>query len=189
MLMRFANGERKVWSVARAPTVQDEDDRQLHRELLSLKSEQTRHVNGDEGVARGLGTGGRGRGPGGLRRSSMSVPGCCRAARPPTWPGSGSSWTCGRSGSTGGVRVGDLRLACDPQPAWAGLAQLLPLPSSQFRPGGQGTHAVSSRYGQGQEKVPGLISRCGPPGSATAFEEMRPGTFSVDAKLGDWKRH
>ena len=50
MLMRFANGERKVWSVARAPSVQDEDDRQLHRELLALKNEQTRHVNRIKGL-------------------------------------------------------------------------------------------------------------------------------------------
>jgi transposase len=50
MLMRFANGERKAWSVARAPSVQDEDDRQLHRELLALKSEQTRHINRIKGL-------------------------------------------------------------------------------------------------------------------------------------------
>jgi transposase len=55
MLMRFANGETKVWSVVRAPSVQDEDDRQLHRELLSLKSEQTRHVNRIKGLLAGWG--------------------------------------------------------------------------------------------------------------------------------------
>lgn len=55
MLMRFANGEPKVWSVVRAPTVEDEDDRQLHRELLSLKSEQTRHINRIKGLLAGWG--------------------------------------------------------------------------------------------------------------------------------------
>ncbi len=50
MLMRFANGESKAWSVVRAPSVQDEDDRQLHRELLTLKNEQTRHVNRIKGL-------------------------------------------------------------------------------------------------------------------------------------------
>ena len=55
MLMRFANGERKAWSVVRAPSVEDEDDRQLHRELLALKNEQTRHVNRIKGLLASFG--------------------------------------------------------------------------------------------------------------------------------------
>jgi transposase len=55
MLMRYANGESEAWSVVRPPRVQDEDDRQLHRELLSLKGEQTRHVNRIKGLLAGWG--------------------------------------------------------------------------------------------------------------------------------------
>jgi transposase len=45
MLIRHAMGEKKAWSVVNVPGVQDEDDRQLHRELESLKRERTRHTN------------------------------------------------------------------------------------------------------------------------------------------------
>ncbi len=44
-LIRWFGGEPKVWSVVQVPTVKDEDDRQLHRELRTLKNEQTRHTN------------------------------------------------------------------------------------------------------------------------------------------------
>ena len=44
-LIRWFGGEPKVWSVVQVPSVKDEDDRQLHRELHSLKSERTRHTN------------------------------------------------------------------------------------------------------------------------------------------------
>ena len=44
-LIRWFRGEPKVWSVVQVPSVKDEDDRQLHRELRALKSEQTRHTN------------------------------------------------------------------------------------------------------------------------------------------------
>jgi hypothetical protein len=41
MLIRWHNGEKKVWSVVHIPTVADMDRRQLHRELIELKSERT----------------------------------------------------------------------------------------------------------------------------------------------------
>ncbi len=44
-LIRWFGGEPKVWSVVQVPTVKDEDDRQLHRELRALKNEQARHTN------------------------------------------------------------------------------------------------------------------------------------------------
>jgi transposase len=44
-LIRWYDGEPKMWSVVRVPSVKNEDDRQLHRELQTLKKEQTRHVN------------------------------------------------------------------------------------------------------------------------------------------------
>jgi transposase len=45
LLVRYHNGEKKAWSVVRVPTVAEEDQRQLGRELLALKDEQTQHVN------------------------------------------------------------------------------------------------------------------------------------------------
>jgi transposase len=43
LLVRYANGEDRVWSVARVPTAVEEDDRRLHRELRRLKKERTGH--------------------------------------------------------------------------------------------------------------------------------------------------
>jgi transposase len=45
MLIRWHNGETKVWSVVQVPSADDEDGRQLHRELVSLKDERTEHIN------------------------------------------------------------------------------------------------------------------------------------------------
>jgi transposase len=45
MLIRYHSGETKVWKVVRPPSLQEEDQRQLHRELRTLKSERTRHSN------------------------------------------------------------------------------------------------------------------------------------------------
>jgi transposase len=44
-LIRYWHGEKKVWSVVRVPTVEQEDGRQLSRELETLKQERTRHRN------------------------------------------------------------------------------------------------------------------------------------------------
>jgi transposase len=41
MLVRYRNGERRVWSVVCVPDVADEDRRQLHRDLQELKDERT----------------------------------------------------------------------------------------------------------------------------------------------------
>jgi transposase len=54
-LIRWHNGEKKVWSVVRAPTVADEDARQLHRELVELKEERTRLVNRIRGLLAAVG--------------------------------------------------------------------------------------------------------------------------------------
>ncbi|MBA9848704.1 MULTISPECIES: IS110 family transposase [Burkholderiaceae] len=45
MLMRYHAGERRVWTVARVPTPEQEDERRLHRELGRLKQERTSHSN------------------------------------------------------------------------------------------------------------------------------------------------
>lgn len=55
MLIRFYNGESKVWSVVRPPSAEDEDARQLHRELIALRGERTAHVNAIKGILAGLG--------------------------------------------------------------------------------------------------------------------------------------
>jgi transposase len=55
MLIRWHNGETKVWSVVRPPSAEDEDARQLHRELIALRGERTAHVNAIKGMLAGLG--------------------------------------------------------------------------------------------------------------------------------------
>ena len=45
MLLRYAGGETKLWSVVQVPTTEEEDARQLHRELLTLQEEATQHTN------------------------------------------------------------------------------------------------------------------------------------------------
>ena len=55
MLIRWYNGERKVWSTIYVPTVEQEDQRQLHREMLKLKAERTAQGNSIKGLLAGLG--------------------------------------------------------------------------------------------------------------------------------------
>ena len=50
MLMRYQQGEKKVWSIVRVPSLEVEDRRQLHRELTVLKSERTHHINRIKGL-------------------------------------------------------------------------------------------------------------------------------------------
>jgi len=50
MLVRYHNGEPKVWHIVQVPTVEQEDGRQLHRELASLKTERTQHINRIKGL-------------------------------------------------------------------------------------------------------------------------------------------
>jgi transposase len=49
-LVRFAQGERDVWSVVHVPSVDDEDRRQLHRELFTLTGARTRQINRIKGL-------------------------------------------------------------------------------------------------------------------------------------------
>jgi transposase len=55
MLIRWYNGERKVWSTVHVPTVEQEDQRQLHREMIKLKAERTAQGNSIKGLLAGLG--------------------------------------------------------------------------------------------------------------------------------------
>jgi transposase len=55
MLIRWHNGEKKVWKLVRVPSVADEDQRQLHRELIALKAERLAAVNSIKGLLATLG--------------------------------------------------------------------------------------------------------------------------------------
>ena len=55
MLIRWHNGERKVWKLVRVPSVAEEDQRQLHRELIELKAERTAVSNSIKGLLATLG--------------------------------------------------------------------------------------------------------------------------------------
>lgn len=50
MFMRYYHGEKKVWSIVQVPTPEEEDQRQLHRELMALTAERTRHINRIKGL-------------------------------------------------------------------------------------------------------------------------------------------
>jgi transposase len=55
MLLRHMAGERQVWSVVRVPSVDEEDRRQLHREMLTAKQDRTRVINRIKGLLAGHG--------------------------------------------------------------------------------------------------------------------------------------
>jgi transposase len=44
MLIRYYNGEQKVWSVVQVPSVEAEDKRHLHRQLSRYKVDRTRYI-------------------------------------------------------------------------------------------------------------------------------------------------
>ena len=50
MLVRYHSGESKVWSVVHVPSPEDEDRRQLHRELCTLKEELVATTNRIQGL-------------------------------------------------------------------------------------------------------------------------------------------
>jgi len=50
MLIRYHEGERKVWRVVNVPSLEVEDSRHLHREMTVLKGERTRHINRIKGL-------------------------------------------------------------------------------------------------------------------------------------------
>lgn len=50
MLLRHVAGERRVWSVVRVPSVEEEDRRQLHRALTTAKQDRTRVINRIKGL-------------------------------------------------------------------------------------------------------------------------------------------
>ncbi len=60
MLIRYRLGEHQVWSVVHVPTEEEEDRRQLHRELTALEKEKTRTSNRIRGLlaSQGVRTGG-----------------------------------------------------------------------------------------------------------------------------------
>jgi transposase len=54
MLVRYHAGESKVWSVLRVPTVEEEDRRQLHRELRDVEKGTGPGISGRELPPEGL---------------------------------------------------------------------------------------------------------------------------------------
>jgi transposase len=54
-LLDYHAGKRHVWSVVRVPRLDQEERRQLHRELQTLKAERTEHVNRIKGILATLG--------------------------------------------------------------------------------------------------------------------------------------
>jgi transposase len=50
MLLRYHGGEKKLWAIVRIPSVEDEDARNIGRELDVLKRERTRHRNRIKGL-------------------------------------------------------------------------------------------------------------------------------------------
>ncbi len=50
MLVRYDQGEKKVWGVVRVPTVAEEDARQPSRQLRTMKKERTRLINRIKGL-------------------------------------------------------------------------------------------------------------------------------------------
>lgn len=57
MLIRYHSGETKVWSVVCVPDAEEEDRRQLHRELADLKAERAREINRIKGLLASQGVG------------------------------------------------------------------------------------------------------------------------------------
>jgi transposase len=55
MLIRYDCGEKRAWSVVKVPSVEAEDKRHLHRELTTLKTDRTRHINRIKGLLVGQG--------------------------------------------------------------------------------------------------------------------------------------
>jgi transposase len=55
MLIRWHQGEPHVWRVVNVPSPEEENARQLHRELETLKGEQTAHGNRIKGLLAGCG--------------------------------------------------------------------------------------------------------------------------------------
>jgi transposase len=55
MLIRWHNGEQKLWSIVQVPSEDDEDRRQLHREMIGLTDERTAHINRIKGLLAGIG--------------------------------------------------------------------------------------------------------------------------------------
>jgi transposase len=55
MLIRYDHGDKKVWSVVRVPSVEAEDHRHLHRDLMTMKKDRTRHINRIKGLLAGQG--------------------------------------------------------------------------------------------------------------------------------------
>jgi transposase len=57
MLLRWAGGEQRVWKVVQVPTLEEEDQRHLHRELKRVQGDLTRLTNRIQGLLATQGVG------------------------------------------------------------------------------------------------------------------------------------
>lgn len=100
MLIRYHEGEATVWRTVRVPTVKEEDRRQLHRELTTLKNSRTEHSNRIRGLLV------RGALAGDARVSSTTGRGQALGwVIPTSWPGGSAA---------AGVRALELHPGTDP---------------------------------------------------------------------------
>jgi transposase len=60
MLLRYCGAEKKVWKTVRVPSLEDEDDRHLHRSLKRFKQERTQLGNRIRGLLKTQGIGPQG---------------------------------------------------------------------------------------------------------------------------------
>ena len=100
MLIRWHLGERKLWGVVHVPTADDEDRRQLHRELIELKAQRTEHTNRIKGLLAGLGLSAADRRR--VPRAARGAPAVGRHRRCRAGCGSASSASSSAGDSSGG---------------------------------------------------------------------------------------
>lgn len=75
MLIRWDAGDRRVWSVVRVPSIEEEDGRHLHRELKAVKKDRTRIINRIKALLFGQGV---------RVKDAKEIPGLLGAERMPT---------------------------------------------------------------------------------------------------------
>lgn len=83
MLIRYGYGEQKIWSVVHVPSMEEEDRRQLHRELSTLEKEKKRTSNRIRGLLATQGILIKGR----LDLSGGGLDGLCMWDKRPLGPG------------------------------------------------------------------------------------------------------
>jgi transposase len=94
LLLRWSQGERRVWSMVHVPTPEAEAARQLTRELATVRADRTRVRNRLQGCSQRKGFAGHCRAAGrpGSPPSRRATGGRCRPPTASGWPVSGRTW-------------------------------------------------------------------------------------------------